>query len=69
MNNQERLKAFELAWQEINHEYDKCEAELTDLKKLGQMKKVKFRETLGRKLIYARIISSFAKYGIKKEDE
>lgn len=59
-----RLEKFEGALEEIIKEYDSLGKELQKLRQEGKMKTTKFRELLGKKLVYSMILDIFEKYEI-----
>lgn len=60
----ERLERFEKALKEILEGYDNLAIELEKLRNDGKMKTTKFRELLGKKLVYSMILDIFEKYEI-----
>lgn len=60
----DRLERFEKALNDIVSEYEQFGLELKTLRAEGKMKTTKFRELLGRKLVYSMIISIFEKYDL-----
>ena len=58
----DRLERFEKALQDILNEYDKLGKELEVLRNEGKSKSTKFRELLGKKLVYSMIITIFKRY-------
>ncbi len=60
----ERLEKFEKALKDILNEYEKLGKELEELRNEGKMKTTKFRELLGRKLVYSMIINIFKRYDL-----
>ncbi len=60
----DRLEKFERALQDILHEYDRLGKELEELRNLGKSKTTKFRELLGKKLVYSMIINIFKRYDL-----
>ncbi len=65
----ERLENFEKALQDIVNEYNNLGKELEKLRNDGKIKTTKFRELLGKKLVYNMIITIFKRYDLidKKE--
>lgn len=61
---EERLNSFEKALKDIVNEYDKLGNELENLRNEGKMKTTKFRELLGKKLVYSMIITIFKRYNL-----
>lgn len=61
---EERLNNFEKALKDIVNEYDKLGHELENLRNEGKMKTTKFRELLGKKLVYSMIITIFKRYNL-----
>lgn len=59
-----KLERFEKVLNDIVDEYKKLGNELKSLRAKGQMKTTKFRELLGRKLVYSMIIDIFSKYDL-----
>ena len=60
----ERLENFERALQDILNEYNRLGKELENLRNEGKMKTTKFRELLGKKLVYNMIITIFKRYNL-----
>ncbi len=60
----DRLERFEKALQDILKEYDNLGKQLEDLRNEGKMKTTKFRELLGKKLVYNMIITIFKRYDL-----
>ena len=58
----DRLERFEKALQDILNKYDKLGKELEVLRNEGKSKSTKFRELLGKKLVYSMIITIFKRY-------
>lgn len=59
-----RLERFEKALKDILEEYDKLGQELEKLRNEGNSKTTKFRELLGKKLVYSMIITIFKRYDL-----
>ena len=64
----ERLENFEKALKDIISEYDNLGEELEKLRDEGKNKTTKFRELLGRKLVYSMIITIFKRYNLIDEN-
>ena len=60
----DRLERFEKALKDILNEYDKLGKELEKLRNEGKTKTTKFRELLGKKLVYSMIITIFKRYDL-----
>lgn len=60
----DRLERFEKALTDILSEYDNLGKELGKLKDEGKNKTTKFKELLGRKLVYSMIITIFKRYNL-----
>lgn len=60
----DRLARFEKALEDILNEYDKLGKELEELRNEGKSKTTKFRELLGKKLVYSMIITLFKRYDL-----
>ncbi len=60
----DRLENFEKALKDIINEYNKLGKELEELRNDGKMKTTKFRELLGKKLVYSMIITIFKRYDL-----
>ena len=60
----DKLERFEKALNDIIDEYNKLGKELKILRDEGKMKTTKFRELLGKKLVYSMILDIFIKYEI-----
>lgn len=65
----DRLENFEKALKDILSEYDKLGKELEKLRNEGKMKTTKFRELLGKKLVYNMIITIFKRYNLIDENK
>ena len=63
----DRLERFEKALQDILNKYDKLGKELEVLRNEGKSKSTKFRELLGKKLVYSMIITIFKRYDLIDE--
>lgn len=63
----ERLENFEKALNDILAEYEKLGKELEILRNDGKMKTTKFRELLGKKLVYSMILTIFKRYNLLEE--
>ena len=59
-----KLERFEKALSDILSEYDKLGKELEILRNEGRQKTTKFRELLGKKLVYSMIITIFKRYDL-----
>ena len=62
--NMERLENFEKALKDILNEYDNLGNQLAKLRDEGKSKTTKFRELLGKKLVYSMIITIFKRYDL-----
>ena len=60
----ERLENFEKALKNIINEYENLGKELEKLRNDGKSKTTKFRELLGKKLVYSMIITIFKRYDL-----
>lgn len=60
----DRLEKFERALKDILTEYDNLGKELEKLRSEGKNKTTKFRELLGKKLVYSMIITIFKRYDL-----
>lgn len=60
----DRLARFEKALQDILNEYERLGKELEELRNEGKSKTTKFRELLGKKLVYSMIITIFKRYDL-----
>ena len=63
----DKLERFEKALQDILNEYDKLGEELEKLRNKKKNKTTKFRELLGKKLVYSMIITIFKRYDLIDE--
>ena len=54
----DKLERFEKALSDILNEYDNIRKELEKLRNEGKSKTTKFRELLGKKLVYSMIITN-----------
>lgn len=66
---EERLEGFEKALKDILNEYENLGKELETLRNDGKMKTTKFRELLGKKLVYSMIITIFKRYNLINDEE
>lgn len=64
----ERLEKFEKSLTTILQEYERLGRELQKLRNEGKMKTTKFRELLGKKLVYSMIIDIFKQNGLIEEN-
>lgn len=64
----DRLERFEKALNDIVEGYNKLGKELEDLRNQGKVKTTKFRELLGKKLVYSMIITIFKRYDLIDKD-
>ncbi len=60
----DKLERFDKALNDIIDEYNKLGKELKILRDEGKMKTTKFRELLGKKLVYSMIITIFKRYDL-----
>lgn len=60
----DRLEKFEKALNDIIEEYKKLGKDLETLRNEDKMKTTKFRELLGKKLVYSMIINIFKRYDL-----
>ena len=60
----DRLENFETALKDVIKEYEDLGIKLKELRSAGQMKTTKFRELLGRKMVYRMIITTFEKHNL-----
>lgn len=58
------IRKFEKALNDIIKEYDNLGKELQKLRSGGKNKTTKFRELLGKKLVYSKIITIFKRYDL-----
>ena len=66
---EKRLEGFEKALKDILNEYEKLGKELETLRNNGKMKTTKFRELLGKKLVYSMIITIFKRYDLINDED
>lgn len=60
----DRLEKFEKALNDILNEYENLGNELEKLRNDGKIKTTKFKELLGKKLVYSMIINIFKRYDL-----
>ena len=65
----ERLENFEKALKNIINEYENLGKELEKLRNADKSKTTKFRELLGKKLVYKMIITIFKRYLINNRND
>lgn len=63
----DKLERFEKALADVLFEYDKLGKDLENLRNEGKSKTTKFRELLGKKLVYSMIITIFKRYDLIDE--
>ncbi len=63
----DKLERFERALSDIMKEYENLGKELEKLRNEGKTKTTKFRELLGKKLVYRMIIVIFKRYDLIDE--
>ncbi len=64
----DRLKRFERALNDIIDGYNELGEKLEVLRNEGKVKTTKFRELLGKKLVYSMIITIFKRYDLIDKD-
>lgn len=67
MDKMDKLERFEKALADVLSEYDKLGKDLENLRNEGKSKTTKFRELLGKKLVYSMIITIFKRYDLIDE--
>ncbi len=65
----DRLERFEKALDDIVTGYNDLGKELEKLREEGKSKTTKFRELLGKKLVYSMIITIFKRYDLIDKDK
>lgn len=65
----DRLERFEKALDDIINNYKELGEELEKLRNDGKNKTTKFRELLGKKLVYRMIITIFKRYDLIDKDK
>ena len=60
----ERLEKFECVLRELLREYNAIPEEMERLRNDGKEKTARYRELMGRKLMYSAMISLFEKHGL-----
>ena len=65
----DRLERFEKALDDIVTGYNDLGKELEKLREEGKSKTTKFRELLGKKLVYSMIITIFKRYDLLDKDK
>ena len=65
----DRLERFEKALDDIISNYKELGEELEKLRNDGKNKTTKFRELLGKKLVYSMIITIFKRYDLIDKDK
>ena len=64
----DRLERFEKALNDIIDGYNELGKKLEVLRNEGKVKTTKFRELLGKKLVYSMIITIFKRYDLINKD-
>ncbi len=65
----DRLEQFENTLKTILEKYDELGKELKELREAGKMKTTKFRELLGKKLVYRMILDIFIENNLLDKKE
>ena len=65
----DRLERFDKALDDIINNYKELGEELEKLRNDGKNKTTKFRELLGKKLVYSMIITIFKRYDLIDKDK
>ena len=65
----DRLERFEKALDDIINNYNDLGKKLEGLRNEGRTKTTKFRELLGKKLVYSMIITIFKRYDLIDKDK
>ena len=65
----DRLERFEKALDDIINNYKELGEELEKLRNDGKNKTTKFRQLLGKKLVYSMIITIFKRYDLIDKDK
>lgn len=60
----ERLEAFEKMLSDIIEQFEKEKAVMDDLKANGKEKTATYKQYMGNRLIYSRILSLYKEYGL-----
>ena len=66
---EKRLEGFEKEIKDILNEYEKLGKELENLRNDEKVKTTKFRELLGKKLVYSMIITIFKRYDLINDED
>ncbi|MCI7606843.1 MAG: hypothetical protein MSS69_08820 [Spirochaetales bacterium] len=59
------LEKYRKMHSDIKRLYKECEKEMESLKVQNKTKTISFREAMGKKGFYAKILSMYSKYGIE----
>ena len=65
MNNEERLAAFEKMLADVEKNYCDLQQKMDALKAQGKEKSATYRQFMGNKLVYRRLLSMYELYGLK----
>lgn len=64
----EELEKYRKMHKDILILYNKAEEEMEKLKMEGKTKSITFRETMGKKGFYSRVLSMYTEYGLKMDE-
>ena len=63
----DRLQAFETMLQDIQEQYEKEKKAMDELKLKGREKTATYRQYMGNRLLYSRILDLYKQYGLLQE--
>ena len=63
----DRLQAFETMLQDIQEQYEKEKKAMDELKLNGREKTATYRQYMGNRLLYSRILDLYKQYGLLQE--
>ena len=63
----DRLQAFETMLKDIEEQYEKEKKAMDELKEKGREKTATYRQYMGNRLLYSRILDLYKQYGLLQE--
>ena len=67
--NEKRLEAFEKMLENIQREHDSIQRQMDGLKDQGKTKSATYRQLMGRKMTYQRMLGMYEVYGLLEKGE
>ena len=64
----ERIEAFEAMMKKVLDQFETEKAAMDELKRQGKEKSVTYRQYMGNRLFYSRVIAMYQEYGLLEQD-